>query len=155
MTWRVAASLLQLRNQINAMHPKRKKLSDGTIGDRAHASRSSDHNPWVRDAGVGVVTALDITHDPANGVNCHELAERLKDDPRVKYVIWNRRIYNAALAQVWRAYRGKNPHTVHIHVSVHPIKRLYDSVRIWDLVQGPDIGEEPVKSDPSKKGNHL
>jgi hypothetical protein len=130
--WRVALSLLKLKRQIDALHPKRKKASDGTIGDSAHASRSSDHNPWVRDAkGFGVVTAMDISHDPAGGVDCHILAEILKNDPRVKYIIWNRRIFNEAVSQSWRRYTGKNPHTAHVHISVHAIPRLYDNERDW------------------------
>ncbi|HKV33547.1 MAG TPA: hypothetical protein VJP89_04485, partial [Pyrinomonadaceae bacterium] len=61
MAWRVAKSLLRLREQINELAPNRSKASDGTIGDAAHASRKSDHNPWVKDGSIGVVTAMDIT----------------------------------------------------------------------------------------------
>ena len=62
---RIAKTLDVLRNEINALAPKRSKGSDGWIGDAAHQSRASDHNPWVREGGVGIVTALDITHDPS------------------------------------------------------------------------------------------
>jgi hypothetical protein len=134
MTWRLAKSLEVLRKEINALYPKRTKTSDGTIGDSKHASRHSDHNPWVRDAGLGVVTAIDITHDPKNGVDCNKLAEALKLDPRVKYTIWNRRIHDEAISPAWRRYTGKNGHTVHMHISVHPIKRLYDSEKPWNVV---------------------
>ena len=65
--WRVAKSLLLLRNQVNRKAPNRSKVSDGTIGDKAHQSQNSDHNAWVKDGSVGVVTALDITHDPTDG----------------------------------------------------------------------------------------
>jgi hypothetical protein len=67
MAWRPAKSLIQLRDQINQIAPNRSKASDGTIGDAAHASRASDHNPWVREGDAGVVTAIDITHDPDDG----------------------------------------------------------------------------------------
>lgn len=133
MTWRLAEALKQLQRQINHAHPGRNRRSDGSIGDEAHKSRDSDHNPWVRHMGLGVVTAIDITHDPANGVDANKLAELLIRDPRVKYVIWNKRIYNEAVADRWRPYKGRNPHTMHVHVSVHPIRRLYDSPRPWEL----------------------
>ena len=44
MAWRVARSLDVLLGQLNALAPERSKASDGSIGDAAHASRSSDHN---------------------------------------------------------------------------------------------------------------
>lgn len=128
--WRVAFSLLQLRKQIDAAAPNRSKASDGTIGDTAHSGRSSDHNAWVKDAGVGVVTALDITHDLANGVDCEELAAHLLKDNRVKYIIWNRRIWQNSK---WKAYTGANPHSLHIHISVSSQRGLYDSDKPWEI----------------------
>src|SRR5688572_743005 len=63
--WRVAESLNVLLKQINAKAPHRNKKSDGSIGDDKHRTRNSDHNPWIRDGSSDVVTARDITHDPA------------------------------------------------------------------------------------------
>jgi hypothetical protein len=138
--WRTAKGLITLRDQMNARAPKRKKSHDGTIGDKAHKSRSSDHNPWVTDSGKGVVTAIDITHDPANGCDANAIAEAVRKarDPRVKYIIWNRRIANSAPmdgqpAWAWRPYTGKNPHDKHVHISVKPTKALYDSTTPWAL----------------------
>jgi hypothetical protein len=138
--WRVAKCLLMLRDQVNRKAPNRKKTSDGTIGDAAHASRSSDHNPWVKDGGVGVVTAVDVTHDPAGGCDANAIAEAIRSsrDRRVKYIIWNRRIANSSPqggqpAWAWRPYRGQNPHTKHIHISVKPDKPSYDSTAAWSI----------------------
>lgn len=136
--WRIAESLKKLRAQVNARFPTRSKASDGGIGDAAHASRASDHNPWVVDGANGVVTAIDITHDPASGCDAGQLAQALvaSRDPRIKYVIWNRRIANHAAvgnapAWSWRAYGGSNPHNHHVHISVRPEKARYDSLAPW------------------------
>lgn len=138
--WRIAKALLALREQVNAMAPNRRKKSDGTIGDAAHASRSSDHNPWVRDGGVGVVTAMDITHDAAGGCDAGALADALlgSRDPRIKYVIFNRRIAShlqkgAAAPFEWRPYAGSNPHTHHVHISVREEKTAYDATDPWTI----------------------
>jgi hypothetical protein len=141
IAWRVAACLEKLRKQINAKAPNRSKLSDGGIGDTNHKKRSSDHNPWVIDGGRGVVTARDFTHDAARGCDCNKLAESLRNskDKRIKYIIWNRRICNSSPqkgmpAWAWRKYVGKNGHTHHMHISVKPLKSLYDSESAWVFV---------------------
>jgi hypothetical protein len=89
--WRVAESLLQLRRQINVNFPNRNRQSDGTIGDAAHAARYSDHNPWVMNEGIGIVTGMDITHDLRGGCSGDWLSQTLRAsrDPRIKYIIWN------------------------------------------------------------------
>lgn len=150
MAWRVAASLLALRDQVNAAWPERNRASDGTIGDPAHQSRNSDHNPWIREGSVGVVSALDVTHDPASGCDARQIAEwiRADRDTRVKYMIFDRRIcssspVNGAAAWVWRGYSGPNPHTKHIHISVKATKSLYDSGAPWAL-QGVTEPADPV-----------
>lgn len=134
---RVARSLGQLLSQINAAHPGRSKASDGFVGDAAHATRDSDHNPWVGpdpEDGLMIITAGDFTHDPGHGFDAYAFAEALKaaKDPRVKYVISNWRIWSLARdGEGWRVYPGDNGHTKHTHVSVSPLNRLYDSVAPW------------------------
>ncbi len=114
MAWTLAPAVRAIFDETNARWPRRNKASDGTLGDQAHASRTSDHNPNSR----GVVMAGDITNDPANGVHCAAIAEAIKDDPRVKYIIWNRRIWNPSISRTWRTYTGSNPHDKHMHLSV-------------------------------------
>jgi len=127
--WRLAKSLEQLRSQVNTASPKRSKVSDGTIGDAAHASRSSDHNPWIKDSkGVGVVSAMDITHDPGDGVDGNILSRALIKDSRVKYVIFNSQIWKVRTGK-WERYTGSNAHKQHVHVSVNP--ESLDDVRPW------------------------
>lgn len=151
MSWRLAKSLETLRSQVNAASPQRSKASDGTIGDAAHASRSSDHNPWVKDGKTGVVTALDITHDPARGVDAGRLAESLiaSRDKRIKYVISNGRIASGndgPQPWAWRKYSGTNPHTLHVHVSVRSAKAHYDAADPWTF----DLGTAQVDKGPVK-----
>lgn len=129
VAWRVARSLDVLLRQLNSLAPRRSKASDGSIGDAAHASRSSDHNPWF---GPGIVTARDFTHDPAGGLDCHWLAARLvmSGDPRIKYVIFDRRIWTPGAG--WKSYTGANPHTAHLHLSV-VASALCDNDNAWAL----------------------
>lgn len=153
MAWRVAKSLLRLRDQINRQYPKRRKGADGTIGDAAHASRKSDHNPWVKDGKVGIVTAMDITHDPATGPNTWNLAEfmRQQKDPRIKYLISNKRIFSSP-AYAWRKYTGSNPHSAHVHISVHSAKNHYDNDRPWTLTKTPPgLPSDPDADNPNKR----
>lgn len=114
--WKLNPWLVKLRAQIDAMAPHRSKAWDGAIGDRAHAAKKSDHNPDEH----GIVNAIDITHDPDNGFDAGALAEtlRLYRDSRIKYVIWNRRIFSSTVQPwVWRSYSSA-PHDHHVHVSV-------------------------------------
>lgn len=138
MSWRVAHSLLHMLEQLNATYPARKKDSDGTIGDARHqAESSSDHNPWVHDKdGQPVVTALDVTHDPASGCTGQKLADALvaSRDLRIKYLIWNRHICSSVVAPwTWRPYHGSSPHTEHVHISVKPQQSFYDDNRDWHI----------------------
>ncbi len=148
-SWRVAASLLALRDQVNLAWPGRSRASDGTIGDARHRSRDSDHNPWIEDGAVGVVSALDLTHDRAGGCDMEKVVEavRASRDRRIKYIIWNRRICSSsavgnATAWAWRAYGGSNPHDKHAHFSVKASKALYDNPDPWS------IGARATVSDP-------
>lgn len=140
--WRIAVSLKQLISEVNTLAPDRNKKSDGTIGDNIHMQGNSDHNPWVLDSGgnMGIVTAADITHDPAKKCDCNVIAQALhaSKDKRVKYVIWNKRIMNASAisgspAWSWRPYTEQNPHDKHIHISVHCEKELCDDHQKWNL----------------------
>jgi hypothetical protein len=137
--WRVAKSLLTLLSAVDAAFPGRSKASDGTIGDAAHAGRESDHNPWVKDGLVGVVTAIDITHDPASGCDASRIVAALvaSRDRRIKYIIWNRQIVNSTVSPwLWRTYRGPNPHTQHFHLSVSSSKSHFDDESPWTITRG-------------------
>lgn len=147
MAWRAARSLVTLRSQINAKFPKRRTVSDGLVGDTSHQNRSSDHNPWY---GPGIVTAVDITHDPAVGLDMDELTDQLQAsrDSRIKYVIFNRWIMDSRPGYSpwkWVRYNGPNPHTAHMHLSV-VASPLCDNTTLWNL---PILGGAKPPTPPA------
>lgn len=136
MSWRIAESLKQLRRQIDELYPDRDKTSDGAIGDASHASRNSDHNPWVFDGEQGVVTAIDIDADLAGHDTLDELIKAIcaSGDRRVKYIIWKGRItVKGSRLKRWKKYTGKNSHSAHAHISVFSDRKLYDDTSDWDI----------------------
>jgi hypothetical protein len=140
---RPAKCLLTLRDQVDNNYPGRSTASDGMIGDLAHQKEgsASDHNPWLHDSrGVGVVTAIDITHDPAHGLVIAHLAHKLAKsrDHRIKYIITNRRILDSRPEfhpWVWMPYSGADPHTGHLHLSVVTAESRYDDTRPWAALE--------------------
>lgn len=136
MAWRLARSLATLLAEVNQRWPERDRSSDGTIGDPAHAARTSDHNPNA----AGVVRAADF--DSSGGVG-RTVADHVRSlgargiHPALghgAYVIFDRRIASADRAWTWREYSGSNPHTTHVHVSVSSNAAGYDSSTGWGLV---------------------
>ena len=106
------AAIAVLR-QATALRPKRKKASDGLLPSAAHlkASPTSDHNTGL---------AADLTHDPKNGIDCAEIFQNLKTDKRVKYLIFNGKIWSKERsAEGDRDYSGSNKHNHHIHISIN------------------------------------
>lgn len=155
MAWRVASSLERLLEEVNTVAPKRSKASDGAIGDAAHASRGSDHNPYIKDAqGVGVVRARDFTHDPKGGFDSYVFARSLakSGDTRIRYIISNGQIWNPSVSRDWRNYTGSNPHDHHAHVSVSELASLYDDRRDWKWEGTPAdmAGDRPVQPVPEE-----
>lgn len=116
-----APCCIKALDDATARWPGRSRASDGIMGDLRHQTRKSDHNDG---------NAFDLTHDPVHGVDCDVLSRAVIKDPRVTYVIWNRRIYNRArAAEGWRPYGGANPHTKHMHVSIRSDAR--DNLAPW------------------------
>jgi len=106
------AAIAVLR-QATALKPKRKKVSDGLLPSAAHltANPTSDHNTGY---------AVDLTHDPDSGIDCAVVFEKLKEDARVKYLIFNKKIWSKEKAkQGNRIYSGSNPHVKHLHISIN------------------------------------
>ena len=102
------AAIAVLR-QATALRPKRKKASDGLLPSAAHITQSpnSDHNTGY---------AVDLTHDPASGIDCFELYEKLQGDKRVKYLIFHGKIWSMKNGE--SRYTGINQHNKHLHISI-------------------------------------
>jgi hypothetical protein len=102
------AAIAVLR-QATAISPSRKKASDGLLPSRAHLKQNpnSDHNSGL---------AVDLTHDINNGIDCADIFKQLQNDPRVKYLIFNRKIWTPENGV--DIYTGSNPHVKHIHISI-------------------------------------
>ena len=102
------AAIAVLR-QATALWPKRKRASDGLLPSKAHVHQNpnSDHNSGY---------AVDITHDPVNGVDCAFAFIKLQQDKRVKYLIFNGKIWSPEKGN--RDYTGSNLHKKHLHISI-------------------------------------
>ncbi len=152
MAWRLAKSLVKLRDQVDDLYPNRSTASDGTLGDSAHASRPSDHNPNPQ----GVVCGLDLTHDPDSGFDAHALADNLRKvrHPTLKYLISNGRIASSkrnwlGIPWQWRKFTGA-PHDRHIHISVGvgpdgSSRQPYDDTTPWAVGKPTPVAPPTIK----------
>ena len=104
------AAIAVLR-QATAIVPLRMKASDGLLPSKAHIHQNpnSDHNTGF---------AVDLTHDPIAGINCNDIFDKLQADPRVEYLIFKGKIWSKDKGL--RVYKGPNPHTKHLHISIKP-----------------------------------
>jgi hypothetical protein len=106
---RATPAAIAVLRQATAIKPLRKKISDGLLPSMAHRKQNpdSDHNTGY---------AVDLTHDPKNGIDCKEIFERLKEDNRVKYLIFQGKIWSKERAKEGnRKYTGSNQHNKHLH----------------------------------------
>lgn len=150
MSWKLAPSLATLFAEINTEWPKRDRSLDGTVGDAAHAARKSEHNPNADphdDVPDGMVTACDIDKD---GINVPRVINALVGEPRVWYVIHDRRIYSRTHAWEPRTYEGPNPHTGHIHVSLMQTREACLSTRPWGIHETKPT-PPPAKETPYQR----
>lgn len=146
-SWRLAPTIITLRDELNREWPLRDKTSDGTLGNASHAASRSDHNPDSR----RVVCAMDIDEDlsgsksktyprfnpgqPAKAALVDRLLSLAKAGklPQLAYVIYERRIYSRTYGWVAKAYNGANAHEHHVHISVRHEAQYADSTKTWNL----------------------
>lgn len=106
---RAAPAAIAALRQATALKPKRKRASDGLLPSKDHVKQNpnSDHNSGF---------AVDITHDSVNGIDCAVAYTKLQLDPRVKYLIFNGKIWSKEKGN--KDYTGSNKHTKHLHISI-------------------------------------
>jgi hypothetical protein len=106
---RATPAAIAVLRQATALCPKRKKASDGLLPSAAHVHQNpnSDHNSGY---------AVDITHDPDNGIDCADLYIKLQEDKRVKYLIFKGHIWSKEKGN--KEYTGSNKHNKHLHISI-------------------------------------
>lgn len=156
--WTLIPCLAKLRTEFSTIAPIRFTGADGSIGDTAHAAGgTSDHLPdedfpALRNKDSdhkNEVHALDITTDLNESdltmEKCvqHILSycRRQSTDPlneaRLRYIIFNRRIWKAPS---WRqeTYTGTaDPHTGHAHFSAEYDSQLEADTSTWHLEEIP------------------
>jgi hypothetical protein len=135
------AAIAVLR-QATAIKPLRKKLSDGLLPSAAHQVQNpdSDHNTGY---------AVDLTHDPINGIDCVDIFEKLKEDKRVKYLIFQGKIWSKEKAkQGNRVYTGSNKHNKHLHISINDGMGNDTSPWFWWMNQPKILNQVIAKVTP-------
>ena len=140
------AAIAVLR-QATALRPKRKKASDGLLPSAAHMKQSptSDHNTGL---------AVDLTHDPENGIDCVDIFEKLKEDKRVKYLIFQGKIWSKEKNKLGnRRYTGSNAHNKHLHISIESTMGTDTSPWFWWMNQPKTLNQiiARVTPVPAKK----
>lgn len=165
MTFVVVPNLLEGRDQLNKRFPNRDKSSEGTIGDIAHQSTSSSHNPdesgnpeFSDHDNVDEVRAADFDKDlrATDGTTMEQVVQLWITKARsgemwwVRYFIYNKRIWHKGDGYKTRVYTGSNPHTDHVHVNS-------DFTQKADIVTGTNwhLDEVNKPTSPTAPTPHI
>lgn len=132
-TWILTRGLMTVRTEFNLVFKIRDKRSDGSIGDQAHATGTSGHNPdrtgraeYKDGDAKNEVRAIDVDRDlvPGSGIDWMErvvqyIVKRARAGHYVpfRYIIYKRRIWTRSSGWQTRAYTGANAHDQHAHFS--------------------------------------
>lgn len=133
MAWVLTRGLTTVRSEFNAVFPGRDKASDGSVGDLAHQTSSSGHNPdrtgraeYKDGDSLDEVRAIDVDRDlvPGSGTDWMELVvqylvrkARAGEYIPFRYIIYKRRIWSRTDGWQTRTYTGANKHDKHAHFS--------------------------------------
>jgi hypothetical protein len=149
--WILIACLKELFVEFDRIAPHRDHASDGSIGDTAHQEEVSDHNDDeigkvpIHDADhIHEVHAIDVDddlHEP--GLSMENVVQfllgrcRSGAEKRLRYIIYNRRIWEASNGWRERPYTGASPHTEHAHFSASYDSNREASTASWHLEDIP------------------
>lgn len=149
--WALIPCLKQLFEEFNEVAPDRDHASDGARGDAAHAKSVSDHNPDetgsvpIHDADkVNEVHAIDVDVNlRESDLTMEKVVQfllrrcRAGTEKRLRYIIYNRRIWSASSGWVQKPYSGSSSHTEHAHFSGPYDSKLEASTASWHLEDIP------------------
>jgi hypothetical protein len=149
--WILVACLKELFAEFDRIAPGRDHASDGSIGDTAHQDEVSDHNPDetgsvpIHDADhTNEVHAIDVDNTlRVTGLSMETVVQfllkrcRSGAEKRLRYIIYNRRIWEADNGWRQRAYTGASPHTEHAHFSASYDTKKEASTASWHLEDIP------------------
>jgi hypothetical protein len=150
-SWILIAAGKSLFAEFDRIAPNRGHASDGSIGDAAHQRETSDHNPDE----TGAVPIHDA--DKTNEVHAIDVDVALNEsdltmervvqfilgrvrsgaEKRLRYIIYNRRIWEADNSWKQRSYTGASAHTEHAHFSFSYTTSLEASIVSWHLEDIP------------------
>lgn len=149
--WILVPCLVQLRADLNAIAPGRDRASDGSIADNLHGN-TSDHcadedSPALRhkDADrTNEVHAIDVDRDlNTPGLYMEDVVQHILGrcrsgaEKRLRYIIFDRRIWEASNGWQQRAYTGPNAHDHHAHFSSSYESAREASKASWHLEDIP------------------
>lgn len=132
MAWVLTKNLTKLRNEFNALGPNRDRSTDGSVGDLAHQTGYSGHNPdrtgmaeYSDGDSLDEVRAIDVDKDGPwlHGQSMEKVVQYLVTRGRkgdylpLAYIIYNRRIWVKSNGWATQEYYGDNPHDKHAHFS--------------------------------------
>jgi hypothetical protein len=149
--WVLIPCLKALFAEFDRIAPSRDRASDGSIGDAAHRNEVSDHNPDetgrvpIHDADhLNEVHAIDVDNNlRESDLTMEKVVQfllgrcRSGAEKRLRYVIYNRRIWAASSGWAQKTYTGASPHTEHAHFSASYDTNLEASTASWHLEDIP------------------
>jgi hypothetical protein len=152
-------SLARLRADFNTRFPTRDKASDGWIGDYRHQQGTSGHNPddtkgskaeYSDPDAKAEVRAIDVDKDfRESGASMQDIVDAVLRTPadrnRLRYIIFNRRIWSASNGWKASAYHGSNPHDKHAHFSGDPADDEND--KPWQSVLNYRRPAQPAQNE--------